>query len=319
MGRNTQKVTLRQRILSPIAAGFELVTGRWWLLILPVMLDVFLWLGPRLNIAPLWQQVVAILPEAGVPAETLAQLTEAAAATNLFALLSFPYFGVPVLMSGIVAPALTPMATTSWSLDSDLAALAMTLLILGGGVLLAVAYHYLIVRALAGRAAGDVHRLPRLTARLFGLVAFVTLALLVIYVPLTLFAGLAGLLSPALSLIVLTIGIAVMAWYLLFLGFSVHGIVLADLPVLSAVRLSIGLIQRQMVPALWLLLIVFGGRFLLGLVWHAVDLGNWLTLISIAGHAFVVTGLIAGTYVFFGRALGVAVRESEIVDRTRAA
>lgn len=316
MGRNTQEGTLRQRILSPLAAGFELVTGRWWLLLLPVALDMFLWLGPRLNIASLWEQMVVILPEAGVPAETLAQLAEAARATNLFGLLSFPYFGVPVLMSGVLTPASTPVATTSLSLEGDLTTLAATLLILGGGVLLAVAYHYLIVRALAGPAVGGLRRLPRLTARLFGLVAFVTLAMLLMYVPLTLFAGLVGLLSPAISLIVLTLGMALMVWYLLFLGFSVHGIVLAGLPVLSAVRLSIGLIQRQMAPALWLLIIVFGGRFLLGLVWRAVDLGNWLTLVSIVGHAFVVTSLIAGTYVFFGRSLGAAAQEPGIVDHS---
>lgn len=317
MDRNTQEVTLRQRILSPLAAGFELVTGRWWLLLLPVALDVFLWLGPRLSISPLWQQMLAILPEAGVPAETLAQLSEAASATNLFALLGLPYFGVPVLMSGLLSPAQTPLQTTSWPIEGNLTTFGTALLILGGGVLLAVVYHYLIVRALAPEAA-RLRRLPRLTARLFGLVAFITLALLIIYVPLTLFAGLVGLLSPAFSLIVLTMGIALMLWYLLFLGFSVHGIVLAGLPVLSAVRLSISLIQRQMIPALWLLLIVFGGRFLLGMVWHAVDLGNWLTLVSIVGHAFVVTGLMAGTYIFFGRSLGEAAQESRLVNRSRA-
>lgn len=318
MDRNTQEVPLRQRILSPLAAGFELVTGRWWLLLLPVALDLFLWLGPRLNIAPLWQQLIALLPEATVPAETLAQLMEAASATNLFALLSLPYLGVPVLMSGVFAPPLTPLETTSWPIEGDLATFGIGILLLGGGVLLAVAYHYLIVRALAPEAGG-LRRLPQLTARLFGLVGFVTIALLIIYIPLTLFAGLVGLLSPAFSMIVLTMGIALMLWYLLFLGFSVHGIVLAGLPVFTAIRLSISLIQRQMLPALWLLLIVFGGRFLLGWVWHAVDLGNWLTLVSIVGHAFVVTGLMTGTYIFFGRALGTAAQESGIVKRSRAA
>jgi len=318
MDRNTQEVPLRQRILSPLAAGFELVTGRWWLLLLPVALDLFLWLGPRLNIAPLWQQLIALLPEATVPAETLAQLMEAASATNLFALLSLPYLGVPVLMSGVFAPPLTPLETTSWPIEGDLATFGIGILLLGGGVLLAVAYHYLIVRALAPEAGG-LRRLPQLTARLFGLVGFVTIALLIIYIPLTLFAGLVGLLSPAFSMIVLTMGIALMLWYLLFLGFSVHGIVLAGLPVFTAIRLSISLIQRQMLPALWLLLIVFGGRFLLSWVWHAVDLGNWLTLVSIVGHAFVVTGFMTGTYIFFGRALGTAAQESGIVKRSRAA
>ena len=156
MDRNTQEVPLRQRILSPLAAGFELVTGRWWLLLLPVALDLFLWLGPRLNIAPLWQQLIALLPEATVPAETLAQLMEAASATNLFALLSLPYLGVPVLMSGVLAPPLTPLETTSWPIEGDLATFGIGILLLGGGVLLAVRGGQ-VDDTVCGEAVGDHH------------------------------------------------------------------------------------------------------------------------------------------------------------------
>jgi hypothetical protein len=162
-------------------------------------------------------------------------------------------------------------------------------------------YHTLLARALMGPRVGDLRRLPRLATRLFGLVIFMAFVLLLIYLPLALVAGLLGLLSPIISLVVLTMGLAFMMWYLLFLGFSVHGIVLGGLPVLGAVRLSIRVVQQHLLTALWLLLIVFGSRALLTLLWHAVDLGNWLTLISIVGHAFVVTSLVAGTYVYFGR------------------
>jgi hypothetical protein len=310
MGKNTQRETPWRPIVGPLAAGFELVTARWWLLLLPVALDVFLWLGPRLSIAPFWRQLVAALPAGALPAESVAQLGEAATSTNLFSLLSFPYFGVPVLMSGLLAPGETPLATASWPLDGGGDTLLSSLLVAFGGIVLAVVYHSLLARALVGPESRPLPRLPRLVTRLLGLVVFVAFFLLLIYLPLALVAGLLSLLSPLISLVVLTMGIAFMMWYLLFLGFSVHGIVLGGLPVLTAVRVSVGVVRQQMLTALWLLLIVFGSRAVLTLLWHAVDLGNWLTLVSIVGHAFVVTSLVAATYVYFGRTVALAQPEA---------
>lgn len=299
MGKGTRKASFWQPILAPLATGFELVTARWWLLLLPVALDVFLWLGPRLSIAPLWRQLVAALPAGAVSVDSLTQFAEAANATNLFSLFSFPYFGVPALMSGMVAPAAAPIATVSVPLTAGATTLGTALLVGLGGIMFGAIYHTLLVRALVGAAVGSLRQLPRLIVRLVGLVIFVSLVLLLIYLPLSLVAVLVGLLSPMISLIVLTIGIAFLMWYLLFLGFSVHGIVLGHLPVLTAVRVSVRLVQHHMVTALWLLLFVFASRALLTILWHAVDAGNWLTFVSIAGHAFVTTSLVAGTYVYF--------------------
>lgn len=310
MENNPQKETPWRPILGPLAAGFELVTSRWWLLLLPVALDVFLWLGPRLSIAPFWRQLVAALPADALPADSVAQLAEAATSTNLFSLLSFPYFGVPVLMSGLLAPAATPLPAASWPLDGGGGTLLTALLVSFGGIVLAVLYHTLLARALVGADSRRLQRLPRLVTRLLGLVIFVAFFLLLIYLPLALVAGLLSLLSPLISLLVLTVGIAFMMWYLLFLGFSVHAIVLGGLPVLAAVRVSVGVVRQQMLTALWLLLIVFGSRAVLTLLWHAVDLGNWLTLVSIVGHAFVVTSLVAATYVYFGRTVALAQPEA---------
>lgn len=302
MGKDTRRTSFWQPVLAPLTAGFELVTAHWWLLLLPVALDLFLWLGPRLSIAPVWRQLVGALPAGTVPADGLVQLAEAATATNLFSLLSFPFFGIPVLMSGLLAPQATPLSTMSMPLEGGGSMLGTALVIGVGGVILSAVYHILLVRALVGAGGNGVGRfqqLPRLIFRLIGLILFVTFVLLLMYLPLSLFAVLVGLLSPAISLVVLTIGIALMMWYLLFIGFSVHGIVLGGLPVLAAVRVSVRLVQQHMATALWLLLVVYGSRVLLGLLWHAVDVGSWLTLASITGHAFVVTSLVAGTYVYF--------------------
>ena len=59
------------------------------------------------------------------------------------------------------------------------------------------------------------------------------------------------------------------------------------------------MVRRYLVPALTLFLLTFGLRTVLTWIWLGVDQGNWLTLISIAGHAFVSTGLVAATFIFY--------------------
>ena len=47
------EVSQRLGIIDTISAGFGMVNKRLWLIIIPILLDVVLWLGPRISIAPL--------------------------------------------------------------------------------------------------------------------------------------------------------------------------------------------------------------------------------------------------------------------------
>jgi hypothetical protein len=48
-------------VIGSLTAGFEIVGRHLWLITLPVLLDLLLWLGPRISVAPLLQQFVALL------------------------------------------------------------------------------------------------------------------------------------------------------------------------------------------------------------------------------------------------------------------
>ncbi len=47
--------------LACITTGFEVVARAPWLAVLPLLLDLFLWLGPRLSVAPILQDFKAFL------------------------------------------------------------------------------------------------------------------------------------------------------------------------------------------------------------------------------------------------------------------
>ncbi|MEE8391132.1 MAG: hypothetical protein V3S14_10100, partial [Anaerolineae bacterium] len=95
-------------VIDSLTAGFEVVGRHLWLIGLPVLLDLFLWLGPRLSIAPLFRQFIAFLTSQPAPDPTTARQVEQAVLLleqtserlNLFSLFSvLPLLNVPSLLA----------------------------------------------------------------------------------------------------------------------------------------------------------------------------------------------------------------------------
>ena len=105
-------------VVGSLAAGFEMVGRHLGLIVLPVLLDLFLWLGPRISIAPLLEQFAAFLLTQSKPdPATLDQVTQAVQVlkqfgeqSNLLALLSaLPLLNVPSLLAQHASGALSPL------------------------------------------------------------------------------------------------------------------------------------------------------------------------------------------------------------------
>ena len=65
-------------VVGSLAAGFEMVGRHLGLIVLPVLIDLFLWLGPRVSIAPLVEQFTAFLLAQSAPdPKTIDQVTQA--------------------------------------------------------------------------------------------------------------------------------------------------------------------------------------------------------------------------------------------------
>jgi hypothetical protein len=104
--------------IGSLAAGFEMLGQRLWLIALPVLLDLLLWLGPRLSIAPLLKQFVALLlaqptadPRmASQVAQATQMLEQFGDQFNLFSLLTaLPLLNVPSLLAQHVPGSVSPL------------------------------------------------------------------------------------------------------------------------------------------------------------------------------------------------------------------
>lgn len=297
-------------VIAAIAAGFEVVNARLELILWPLALDVFLWLGPRLSLQPLFQNALAVMQDAVQGNLSATQnyemmrpvFADFAAHFNLFSALSTAPLGLPSLLAGRGA-LVTPLgAPASWPVSDGLWALlwwgvfGLTGLWLGAAYLGGIAQQVRDGRANAlalWRAVwGDWARLTALGVIGLGLAALVG-------VPLLLVAGLVQLISPTLGAVVSVVLWAGALWVLCYTGFTLQGVLLRRRGLLGALWDSLRVVHFSLSPTLSLYLLIFLLTLGLGGIWNLPPDDSWLLLIGLAGHAFVSTALVAATFAFY--------------------
>ncbi|MCI0399134.1 MAG: hypothetical protein L0332_17675 [Chloroflexi bacterium] len=308
-------------VIATLSAGFELVAGHWWLVLLPVLLDLFFWLGPRLSILALAERNATILRDAGLwTAELTEQVVQLATRENFFTTLSIPLIGIPALLKGPV-PAETPLAPPVLEVHNALLWLVLFVGLSLAGLALATTYLSLIAQAIRahGRQARlNLRRFVQMLAvnglRLFGLGLAFLFFLFLVYIPLLPVALFAGLFDAGVALAVLTMGFVLVAVYL---SLAVPGIILDGRPLVRAMLDSVRLVQRHMVPTVFLFLLVSVISSGLNSLWLLADDGSWLLLAGIFGHAFVSTALAATVFVFYRDRAASLAGDSEQATESR--
>ena len=288
-----------------IAAGFDLTTKHLWLLILPILVDAFLWLGPRLSSRPIVEQIVGMLPQDESLADISAQLLALAPRTNLFTSLSVPFIGIPVFMIG-ATPENTPLPVQVTEITDPLIWLGLFFLITLIGVLITAVYFTLIAQSIRLQnhqpiltASKFMGRVTTTWLKLLGLGIIIAIVSVIIYIPLLPIAFVAALISQFLATVVLMIGPLLILWLLIFTYFVPHDLALFGHPLHLAVLTSIQLVRIYFSPMIGLLLVILIVRNFLGSLLQLADDGSWLTGVGIAGHAFVMTSLSTATFIFF--------------------
>ncbi|MGD2079020.1 MAG: hypothetical protein PVH18_11600 [Chloroflexota bacterium] len=288
-------------IVATLAAGFELTTAHLWLILLPIFLDVIYWLGPRLGIVKLTDQLLRPLLEEPSVQEAASQIIDMASGINMLTSLSVPLIGIPALMGG-ETPEVTPLQAQVYELDNVMAMLVLQIGLSLAGLFLAALYLGLISLALEDEdkrpsrfvefAVATLKNGARLLA--LGLV-FVAL-LIMVWLPLLPIALLVGLVAGGLAIYVMLSGFVLVVTYL---SMSVPGIVLKGRPVVRSVWESIRMVHRNALPTVTLLFLVVLISSGTNWLWRLADDGSWLTVVSIAGHAFVSTALAAAIFIFY--------------------
>lgn len=305
MQKQEQKSTVAG-VWSALATGFDLTAKHPWTLLLPIILDVFIWIGPRLRFQTILNEIVASFPAEAQLLELAEQLAAAGPQTNLFTVLSVPLLGVPVLMNGLV-PAEVPLALPATEIGGPAEWLFIFLVLSLAGLFLTAVYYVTISDVIEKRFSANgridlqilLRQVGATWGRLAGLAILCFIAALIIYIPISIVGALFLIINSTLGMLVVVLAPLVLIWVLIYFSFAPPAIAVNDRSLFRSIKESLQLVQAGLPAVLSMLLLIL----LLGAIvdWLLIlaDNGTWLTLFNILIHAFVNTGFVTAFFIFY--------------------
>jgi hypothetical protein len=284
--------------------GFDSVANHMIVILPPVLLDLLLWLGPHLRLKTFFQPFIdripslaSAFPSSFPDVSSLQQLwTDMANRFNLFIILrTFPV-GVTSLLS-LDMPVKTPWGNPA-GLDagSIFGIFLWSIFLALMGWVLGTYYFYSVSDAAIKPEARSFWKSVKQSIFL----SIIWLGFLIIFgLPALLIISVVSVISSFLGQIVLFVGALLLAWLLMPIFFSAHGIFISQMDAMRAILNSLRMI-RFTLPNTGLFLLVFvviniGLNFL----WSSPSDNSWFMLVGIAGHAFVSTALLAASFIYY--------------------
>jgi hypothetical protein len=300
-------------VISSLVTGFETINARLELILLPLALDLWLWLGPHLSVSPLLPQIQAALrPIFSAAATDSANqrnleiirdaVTGFGQTFNIFSVLSTAPLGLPSLIAGrspIITPAGRPLF---WNIDSFPLYLLLVGVFLLAGLYLAALYFGGIAQQVRDKRLSWGLLLRQVWgdwARLTALGALAVAVMVMLGLPLLVITGLVSIFSALLGLLIWVGGLTVIMWVLFYAGFAVHGMLLHRRGLFAALWDSARLVQFNLPYAAGMFVLVVAANLVLSFVWNIPHDDNWLLLLGVGGHALISTALVAATFVFY--------------------
>lgn len=305
-----QVIPVPPNLIRALMLGFDHISNHIGLILFPVLLDLFLWLGPHLRIKPLVQSFInlTVVPEFVAPdAAQAMRLGQELWLTvgerfNLFGVVrTFPVGVFSLMVSS--APLQTPGGDAPvWDLDSFFFAVLWWLFLSGVGTCLGTLYFLMVSQAVCMPHLNWnelLRRWPWAWLQVL-LLTFAWLALVLgLSLPFSCMLTLLLLVGINLGQVTLLLFSGLFVWLMLPLIFTPHGIFMGGKNVWMALKDSIRVTRFTLPTTILLFLSVAVLNEGLNLLWRTPPEQSWLTLVGVAGHGFVATSLLAATFVYY--------------------
>ena len=295
-------------VFESLKAGFNVVSNRVILILLPLGLDLFLWLGPRLSGGNLYNALlknwIDFNSTAGLPVQNIPDLMDRVEFLGLVNLLgwlrTFPV-GIPSLFSGILPDSLplqTPFGTqTVIQVPSLLQMFGWMALLtaagwVGGG---------LFFRLVSNITLNGQETISPLRAiiQTFILSLVWWIGLTILLFPVLIVVSLLALINPLLANGAAFIIMMLSFWLIVPLFFMPHGIFIRKQNAFRSIFTSLNM-SRFTLPTsslfVFAVIILSTG---LNYLWSVPSNDSWMMLVGIAGHAFITTVLLAASFIYY--------------------
>jgi hypothetical protein len=298
-------------MIASLRAGFDAVANKILIISIPIVIDLFLWLGPHLQVKALVYGFINTMASSNdlssiqsedILTSSMDIIRTAADQFNLLSLLRTIPVGIPSLMAArlpIEIPYGVPKFIDITNLFGAIG-IAIGLILVG---LILGCFYYIFIGQIALQGRIELKKIFKDWSWSSLQVLSLALALLILFIVISIPSSCA---ISALSLFGLPLGqfavflyIGVLLWLAFPLLFSAHGIFVNHLNALASVQRSM-LMTRMTLPttSLFILsvLVISEG---LDLLWRIPPETSWLTLVGVCGHAFITSALLAASFIYY--------------------
>ena len=315
-------------VIETLSAGYTAVNRQLWVLLLPILLDVFLWLGPHVSYSPLvgpavtqaseWTRQVAFgpgtrRPTRGADPEFVTGVEDSrqfliarADEINGLSALAWGPIGLPSL-GVLTGPSSTEdlAFVTGWG-DG----IALLVACIGVSLLLGGLFYGGLAAASTGARGGPLaagRAAPRAILDVLGLVGVLLGIALLLGLPVLLLISFTAFISRGVALLGSVLVGAALLWASVHLFFAIDAIFVSGAGPVAAIQRSVGLVRRNLWPSV--ALIVLTWLILAGMsrVWDILASNlqpPYGVALGILGNAYIASGLIAAGMVFYTQRTG---------------
>ncbi len=288
-------------VIDTIGNAFAALSYRPYLIAIPVLLDLYLWIGARLSAQPLADQIERWI-ESG-PSSNPAALESVRTFGQQFDLFSLLTLTTPTLITDTTqvarlgGPNPSIIGVVWWMIP--ILMFVLTLVGIGIGMLYLTLIGYM-VQGERLSLSGLVPRTARNILRMYGFILVVLGIIMLVGLPVLIGGGIVSQgigvnLMPMLAMLLTLSAI----WGVFLLFFSQDAIVVSNATPIQAIRLSYGVVRKNFGPAL-----VFVGAYVLirsGMpaALQVLTGTGWGVPLAVILNAYIATGLVAAGMMFY--------------------
>lgn len=302
------EITPPPGIISSIKSGLDITANHISIILFPVLLDFFLWLGPQLHVNNLLHIIIAqfeiFAREDIAPIENIQRIQESlneliSLNINLFSVLrTFP-LGVSSLMRQ-VTPISTPLGEPSaYEIESAfIFFLSISGLTLIGWVLGSLYFAWVAETTFQNKEQNlSWARKAILQAILLAIFWFVIL--LMFGAPLLLVFSIFAQINERLTQVALIFFALFAMWVIVPVFFSPHGIFTKKENLFRSILSSFHLSRYTLPISSFFVISVIILNLGFNALWLTPSPTSWMMLVGILGHAFITTALLSASFIYY--------------------
>ena len=295
-------------VISSLKAGLDITANHISIILFPVLLDLFLWFGPRLSmnrlLSILKEQFTLLARENIAPAADIERIQESLKTfieldVNLFSFLrTFP-IGISSLMAQVL-PGDTPLGTPTVNyLENGFVLFFWIFVLTLAGWLLGSIYFTWVAKVSIEQEAQNLLWAGKTVLHSFLLSIIWTMAIFMLGMPLLIMFSIFMQINPTLAQFAVIFLALFAMWIVVPFFFSAHGIFTRKENLLRSVMSSFHLSRYTMPTSSFFVLGVLLLSQGFNSLWLVPEPSSWMMLVGILGHAFITTALLVASFIYY--------------------